>query len=174
MTTGGSGGAVFHIEAPEEGGLAAVSMTDTDEVTASDGVEIGIHDINGTNVAWVQPNFQSTDPAVNDVYYVTVTPQGYLYKPISASFPSARAGSTWIATCGFSDSRWEAGTLFPPPGNRATNAGTTFCNRVSARQHFRRWFKAITCAVIPTSSMAEPWHRTSRFGAGSWPRPIAR
>ena len=94
ITVGGASGvAVAQITLPAEatsakGGLNAVSMADTDEVILTDGVEIGLHDNDGLEVARFTPDFQSNNPAVGDIYYVHIRPIGYLYKPISDSIPS--------------------------------------------------------------------------------------
>jgi len=92
-TTGGTGVAVAAITHPAEadttvGGLNAVAMADTDEVILTDGVEIGLHDNDGLEIARFTPDFQTTNPAVGDVYFVHIRPIGYLYKPITDNIES--------------------------------------------------------------------------------------
>jgi len=94
ITVGGASGvAVAQVTLPAEatsakGGLNAVSMADTDEVILTDGVEIGLHDNDGLEVARFTPDFQSNNPVAGDIYYVHIRPIGYLYKPISDNIPS--------------------------------------------------------------------------------------
>lgn len=92
-TGGASGVAVASFEAPAEatatvGGLAAISMTDTDEVILTDGTEITLHDDSGNPVVTLTPDFQSNDPVTGDVFWVHVRPIGYLYKPASDNIES--------------------------------------------------------------------------------------
>jgi len=94
ITQGGASGvATASFEAPAEasiatGGLAAISMTDTDDVILTDGTEITLHDDNGNAVVTITPDFQSNNPETGDVFWVHVRPIGYLYKPKSDNIES--------------------------------------------------------------------------------------
>lgn len=93
VTGGASGVATAHFEAPGEatvatGGLNAMSMTDTDEVLLTDGVEITLHDDLGNPIVTITPDFQSNNPSAGDVYWVHVRPVGFLYQPATDNIES--------------------------------------------------------------------------------------
>jgi hypothetical protein len=90
---GGSGVAVASFEAPAEataatGGLAELSMTDTDNVILTNGVQRTLHDNAGNPIVSITPDFQSNNPVTGDVYWIHVRPIGYLYQPTTDNISS--------------------------------------------------------------------------------------
>lgn len=93
VTGGGSGVAVASFEHPAEataavGGLAEISMTDTDNVILTNGVQRTLHDNAGNPIVSITPDFQSNNPVTGDVYWIHVRPIGYLYMPLTDNVAS--------------------------------------------------------------------------------------
>lgn len=93
VTGGGSGVCVASFEAPAEataatGGLAEISMTDTDNVILTNGSQLTLHDNAGNPIVSITPDFQSNNPVAGDVYWIHVRPIGYLYMPKSDNVSS--------------------------------------------------------------------------------------
>lgn len=94
ITTGGASGvAVANFSAPAEAtratqGLNQIDLSDTDEVILTDGQEITLHDTAGNAVVTFTPDFQSTNPATGDVYWIYARPIGYVYTPKSDDIDS--------------------------------------------------------------------------------------
>lgn len=90
---GASGVAVASFLAPAEasvatGGLDTISMTDTDNVILTNGVQRILYDNLGNAIVSITPDFQSNNPVAGDVYWIHVRPIGYLYKPTTDGITS--------------------------------------------------------------------------------------
>ncbi len=89
VTTGGSSGTVVAaITAKEVSDNAEIRLADTDEITLTDGQEILVHDVDGTQLFGITPTFGTDDLDAGDIILFDIIPLGYSYIPESDGLDS--------------------------------------------------------------------------------------